>query len=373
MGGIEFSTLYREHMPLVRHVLMQRGIRGADLDDAVSEAFMAIYRQLPTFEGRASLSTWIHAVVWRTAMAYVRRAHRRYEMPAGSPEPAPDRGPSDLDAFDDLHESLARIRDDSRDLLVLHEVGGLSVTALSRLTGLARATIAQRIEHAKQAIGRSLTAVAGRHHADACVTGDHGLLPERARDEPSVARPSYTGVTRPHFAATRVGDCVIAVWRGFSDGKTIDEITELLARTAGETLEGVTYMSVIEASSSPPDRTGRESIARAAVQLAGKVKAVAIVPESSAVRALAVPIFNAYIFLSRQAIDLRFFDGVAVAADWIAPRSGMSAQQIETAIEATRARIPLSHSAPSAGAAQATCPDSGERAHSKPQAAHGSS
>jgi RNA polymerase sigma-70 factor (ECF subfamily) len=55
----------------------------ADLDDISQEAFVAIHRMLPGFEGRSSLETWLNAVAWRVASHYHRRSHARFETMQG--------------------------------------------------------------------------------------------------------------------------------------------------------------------------------------------------------------------------------------------------------------------------------------------------
>src|SRR5690242_15550970 len=70
---VDFAALYAEHAPFVRRVLMRRGVRDEDLDDVLQETFVIIHRMLPTFEGRASLETWLHSVAWRVAAGHHRR------------------------------------------------------------------------------------------------------------------------------------------------------------------------------------------------------------------------------------------------------------------------------------------------------------
>ena len=77
----QFETVYRRHEGLVRATLRHYGVRPADLDDVAQEAFVTIHRKFPEFEGRSSLETWLHAVCWRTAVGYRRRAHIQRETP----------------------------------------------------------------------------------------------------------------------------------------------------------------------------------------------------------------------------------------------------------------------------------------------------
>lgn len=71
-----FAALVREHQRALR-VLAACIVGEAWADDAVQEAWLAAYHALPRFEGRASLKTWLWAIVRNQALARLRR-ERRY-------------------------------------------------------------------------------------------------------------------------------------------------------------------------------------------------------------------------------------------------------------------------------------------------------
>nr|CAB65706.1 SigY protein [Xanthomonas campestris] len=71
-----FTALVREHHRALR-ALAVCIVGEAWADDAVQEAWLAAYRALPRFEGRASLKTWLWAIVRNQALARLGR-ERRY-------------------------------------------------------------------------------------------------------------------------------------------------------------------------------------------------------------------------------------------------------------------------------------------------------
>ena len=75
-----FSQLVAAHQKIVLGLGQSMGLRGADLDDAAAEAFAAIYRALPKFEGRSALSTWVYQIACRT---FWRMRQRRDANTAG--------------------------------------------------------------------------------------------------------------------------------------------------------------------------------------------------------------------------------------------------------------------------------------------------
>jgi RNA polymerase sigma-70 factor (ECF subfamily) len=64
-----FARLVTDYRHVVGGLAQAMGLRGADLDDAAAEAFAAVYKALPSFEGRSSLSTWVYKIasraIWR--------------------------------------------------------------------------------------------------------------------------------------------------------------------------------------------------------------------------------------------------------------------------------------------------------------------
>lgn len=86
-----FTALVREHHAALR-VLATCIVGEAWADDTVQEAWLAAYRALPRFEGRASLKTWLSAIVRNQALARLRQ-ERRY-VPWEAVFPGADNGKS---------------------------------------------------------------------------------------------------------------------------------------------------------------------------------------------------------------------------------------------------------------------------------------
>ncbi len=72
------------------------GLRGADLDDAAAEAFAAVYRAIPRFEGKSELGTWVYRIAYRVIVKAreKRKRQRTDELPDDTAATAA--GPRDL-------------------------------------------------------------------------------------------------------------------------------------------------------------------------------------------------------------------------------------------------------------------------------------
>jgi RNA polymerase sigma-70 factor, ECF subfamily len=58
-----FEDAYFGYRGFVERVAKRSGIPDSQLDDICQEVFIVVHRKLPSFEGRARLSTWIYCIV----------------------------------------------------------------------------------------------------------------------------------------------------------------------------------------------------------------------------------------------------------------------------------------------------------------------
>jgi RNA polymerase sigma-70 factor (ECF subfamily) len=93
--GVSFDEVYEHHFEFVWRSLRMLGVSQGSLDDAVQDVFNTVVRQLPCFEGRSSLRTWVFGIAQFTAANH-RRAERRKSAPLAplddglaSSEPSP--------------------------------------------------------------------------------------------------------------------------------------------------------------------------------------------------------------------------------------------------------------------------------------------
>jgi RNA polymerase sigma-70 factor (ECF subfamily) len=72
-----FAEVYAEFFPFVWRCLRSLGVVEAALDDATQDVFLVVHRQLPSFEGRSSLRTWLYGIARKVAFNHRRRQHRK--------------------------------------------------------------------------------------------------------------------------------------------------------------------------------------------------------------------------------------------------------------------------------------------------------
>lgn len=128
--------------------------RGAEAEDLYQEILLQLWRSLPSFEGRASLATWVYRVALNTAIAYRRRASARIEIvdaADGRIEPtAAPAGRSEIEILEEFVQSLGPI---DRALFLLY-LEDLSYREMSDVMGLTENHVGVRINRLKRAFIR---------------------------------------------------------------------------------------------------------------------------------------------------------------------------------------------------------------------------
>ncbi|MET0387539.1 MAG: RNA polymerase sigma factor [Polyangiales bacterium] len=322
----QFESVYAGYAPAVRNLLLRFGVRESDLDDLVQETFVTVHRLLPSFEGRSSLSTWLHSVTWRMAANHRRR--RRRTVTSGVVDVADATEELEL-GMDRYAASFERIASEQRDLLALHEVGGLSISSLAELTGHARATIRQKLTRGRAALRRALDSSTRRRTVAATVTPDTAAHWTHA--VPIAHAPDVRVLDDGLTCLSTIDHVVIALWRGHCTREGLSELFATLRAHARQHPGGVCYFSVVEASSTPPDREGRAMIVRAARELGDSINANATWIEDWSRIALVAAVLNATMFLARAKVDTLYFGQQDAALHWLSQygelnRAGISAQ-----------------------------------------------
>jgi RNA polymerase sigma-70 factor (ECF subfamily) len=164
----EFPQIYREHFQFVWRSLRLLGVPPESLEDAAQDTFTVVSRQLASFEGRASLSTWIFAISQRVAANY-RRTRRRKLLPLGpldrpiaGNEPTPHAAMEAAQAVRSIEHFVEALDDERRGLFILALMEGVSPLEIAAGDGTSVNTIYSRIRALRQELksfleGREVT------------------------------------------------------------------------------------------------------------------------------------------------------------------------------------------------------------------------
>ncbi len=147
----------------IHHALFRVLGSNRDLEDALQDSFVAIFRALPSFRGESSLARWCQTIAIRTAYATIR--HR----PPQAVELALIADPADVDVdvyrtvrlregMRRLYAALDRIETGRRVAFALHVIDGRPLEEVADLMDSTRLAVKTRAWRAR----RELLARAGK-------------------------------------------------------------------------------------------------------------------------------------------------------------------------------------------------------------------
>ena len=122
--------------------------------DVTQDVFLKLWRALPSYDGRAALSTWLYTIARNTCLSAVRlESYRRTTDLPSAEEPRTDSiGPLDVA----LKDALARLPDTQRAIIMMFYFEDRSVAEVAAMMGLPEGTVKSHLHRARRALGEML-------------------------------------------------------------------------------------------------------------------------------------------------------------------------------------------------------------------------
>jgi RNA polymerase sigma-70 factor (ECF subfamily) len=133
---------------------------AAMAEDAVQQAFLQAWRELPRLRNVERYETWLYRLLVNACYAELRRFRRWKDrttvLPFDGPA-APDPY-VDSDERDALERAFARLSPDRRAAFVLHHDVGLPVPAIAEILDLPAGTVKSRLHYSAETLRAALAA-----------------------------------------------------------------------------------------------------------------------------------------------------------------------------------------------------------------------
>ena len=195
-GALEI--LFAQHSRALFQTALRLLGSPEDAEDALQEAMLSAYRNLPRFEGRSQFSTWMTRIVINAAL--MRRRSKRAHPALSLDDATEDKTPI-AERFADGHPSpeqlyasaelSARVKENLetlspllRNAFELRELEGLTADEAARALGVSRNTLKARLWRARQQLASRLGDVL-RHGTR--ITQSTRQLAARLQPAPGVA------------------------------------------------------------------------------------------------------------------------------------------------------------------------------------------
>lgn len=151
------AHLVRQHYADVFRFCARR--IGHDLAaDAAQETFLTMTKSLARFEGRSDLRTWLFGIAYRHCHALSRKTRREPSPMDASLCKEPSTGsPCPIEATA-VRDALGKLSNEHREVVLLHEVDGLTYSEIAETLGIPVGTVKSRLYHALAAMRRTLEA-----------------------------------------------------------------------------------------------------------------------------------------------------------------------------------------------------------------------
>ena len=135
-----FTRIFTALAPVVEGYLRLQG--ASEPEDLTSEVFLAVLRNLGSFEGdEAGFRSWVFTIAHRRLLDERRRAYRR-PAPARLPEAPDPPAPDDVEATvvetlggEHVRALCERLSDDQRDVLLMRLLGRLTIDEIAARMG----------------------------------------------------------------------------------------------------------------------------------------------------------------------------------------------------------------------------------------------
>lgn len=148
------EQLLREFAPRIHRLCRRICLDPHDADDAAQEALIAVVRGIGRFDGRSSLSTWVHRVSTNACLDELRRRKRRpvpsedrveHESPAAPEAEDPELSALRSETRGELADALGELPEEFRLPVVLRDVADLEYSEISEVLGIPVGTVRSRI------------------------------------------------------------------------------------------------------------------------------------------------------------------------------------------------------------------------------------
>lgn len=115
-------------------------------EDSTQETFINASKKIRGFRGDASMKTWLFGIAINVIRNDKRKKKHEQLMDWMEPE-SPDPASSVIDA-QTLREAISKLSDDHQDVVVLHELEGLTYEECASSLGVPVGTVKSRLFHA---------------------------------------------------------------------------------------------------------------------------------------------------------------------------------------------------------------------------------
>ncbi|MFV8756680.1 RNA polymerase sigma factor [Nannocystaceae bacterium ST9] len=149
-----FDSIFQSHWAYLQRAARQMGAPEQEIEDLIQDTLLIAYQQMPRFEQRSRLGTWLYSIM-RNVLRNRRRGWGRYERKlivySGLLDEQATCVGDQVLANQVLEEFLAGLDDAKREVFVLAEVMGCTGREIGEMLEINHNTAVSRLRAARRA------------------------------------------------------------------------------------------------------------------------------------------------------------------------------------------------------------------------------
>lgn len=171
--GSAFGALVEHYQDAIYNLALRMTGNREDAGDVAQNVFMNAFRKVNSFEGRASLATWLYKIAVNESMSVHRRSARcdslslsgeDVDRPTDWPGdgPAPDHCLEQADQMRLVQLALAELDSEHRAVILLRDMEGLDYSAIAEVANCSVGTVKSRLHRARLELREKLRRASAR-------------------------------------------------------------------------------------------------------------------------------------------------------------------------------------------------------------------
>ncbi len=165
-----FAQFIDKYKEMVFLCCRRLGLREDEIEDVASEIFLAAYKGLKGYRGKAELGTWLWSIAYRQAVSYLRKNRRHLQLEdefqnelAGSEHDEPIVVTQDKEQTKIIWEAVERLPRLWALSIILHYREEKSVVDIAKIMRIKKNTVKTYLFRGRERLKQMITATLGEN------------------------------------------------------------------------------------------------------------------------------------------------------------------------------------------------------------------
>lgn len=158
-----FSKIYYQYKELVYRVVYRLLGGTEDINDAVQQTFIELFKSLPGYAGKSKFTTWLYRIAVNVSIQFFRKKRVSEKFKTSEWEldtiPSSDTTSINIERKElktQLEEALSSLQLKKRIVIVLHDIEHKTMEEISEIIGVPVGTIKSRLFYAREELKKKL-------------------------------------------------------------------------------------------------------------------------------------------------------------------------------------------------------------------------